>query len=136
MLQEAGLFFWGLWLDWVVGLEGGFRGSPPDTGGFGGIPPLQKKGGVLGGLPPKRVLLKSTNLDYYKLFFYILGQCHKCSTMEWLSTLMEGLSSTMEWLSTLMEGLCTKWRGFCDGSAGEQWWRIWYWRSRCLQSKD
>ena len=33
--------------------------------------------------------------------------------MEWLSTLMEVLSSTMEWLSTLMEaeGFCTKWRG-------------------------
>ena len=36
----------------------GWRGVPPDTGGFGGS---IKKGEVLGGLPPNTVLLKSKN---------------------------------------------------------------------------
>ena len=60
-MQEAG-YFWGT----VIGLGcragGGFEGVTPDIGGFGGIPHY-KKSGVLGGVPLKRVLLKSTNLD-------------------------------------------------------------------------
>ena len=63
----------GYFLGTVIGLGrragGGFQGVSPLHRGVWGDPPITKKGGVLGGLPPNRVLLKSTNLDYNDYFF-------------------------------------------------------------------